>query len=209
MKWKILIGLFAFLSSKSIIAGNFLHQPNSGIFSLGTRNTISMFSHHQSKPGVGIGGQFRIQLNDRLNTEWYLDWITSEAGPRAGRNDYHIGWSVMYYFSRQVNYDQVIQPYLILGHCFDRSDVFEKNNKSNSISNYSMATQTGIGCHLNITRELDLSFSGQYMLHFGKETSITENEGRIFFESADHSGMNGHLLLTVSANFKFGRLWNN
>ena len=76
--------------------------------------------------GVGIGGQFRLQLGKRLNTEWYFDYLTSEVGDFAQRNDYHIGWSVMYYPGKHVDFSRLLQPYLILGHCFDYTDVLKK-----------------------------------------------------------------------------------
>lgn len=187
---------------------SFLHQQSSGLFSLGTRNTFSLFNdHHHGTPGVGIGGQYRVQFSDRINTEWYLDWISSSIGNKVGRNDYHIGWSVMYYPGKNIHFTQTLQPYLIIGHCFDNSEMFEKKNRSNSASRLSMATQAGMGCHVNITPELDLSFSGQYMLHFGKEMEIEEVDNSIQFLPEDYSSVSGHLLLTVSANYKFGRLW--
>ena len=61
-----------------------------GTFSLGTRNTISMFNDDNAV-GKGIGGQFRIQFSKRLNTELYFDYITSKDEPYTFRNDYHIG----------------------------------------------------------------------------------------------------------------------
>lgn len=34
---------------------------------------LVFFDHHGGSMGTGAGGQFRIQLSDRINTEWYLD----------------------------------------------------------------------------------------------------------------------------------------
>lgn len=178
-----------------------------GAFSLGTRNTVSMFSDDPGT-GVGIGGQARIQISDRINTEWYFDYITSKNKTFTNRNDYHIGWSVMYYPGKTTDFSNLMQPYIIAGHCFDYSKVMEQKNKSNYAERYSMATQAGIGTHINITRLLDCSLSGQYMLHFGKqiETTITKNE--VAFEKRDFSSPDGHLLFTVSFNYKFFNLWH-
>ena len=50
------------------------YEHQGGNFSLGLRNTISAFSHGDSKEvGAGVGGHFRLQLVDRVNTEWYAD----------------------------------------------------------------------------------------------------------------------------------------
>ncbi len=188
--------------------GSLFRQENSGWFSLGTRNTLSLFNEMPEEGvGIGIGGQFRLQLGKRLNTEWYFDYLTSEVGDFAQRNDYHIGWSVMYYPGKHVDFSRLLQPYLILGHCFDYTDVFEKDNRSNHADRLSMATQGGIGTHFNITRALDVSLSGQYMVHFGKEVAADAQVGHTHIEVEDHTHAGGHVLLTVSANYKFVRLW--
>jgi hypothetical protein len=182
-------------------------QNISGTFSLGTRNTISMFNDDDAI-GKGIGGQFRIQLGKRINTEWYFDYITSKNGSLTYRNDYHIGWSIMLYPKNNYQFDRLLQPYLIAGHCFDYSKVTEQNNKSNSANRLSMATQTGLGTHINITRKLDCSLSGQYMLHFGKDIETIIDGDVVIIEKKKFSKPDGHLLYTLSFNYKFFRLWN-
>ena len=180
----------------------------SGTFSLGTRNTISLFNEDEAV-GKGIGGQFRVQLSNRLNSEWYFDYITSKNGLYTFRNDYHIGWSVMLYQKNNNQFDRLLQPYLIAGHCFDYSKVSEQNNKSNSVDRLSMATQAGLGTHINITPKLDCSFSGQYMLHFGKDIHTEVGGDKVLIEKQDFSNADGHLLFTISFNYKFFKLWNN
>ncbi|MGL4599812.1 MAG: hypothetical protein ACRCYO_19965, partial [Bacteroidia bacterium] len=41
-----------------------------------------------------VFGQFRIRLTDRINTEWFADYISTNLNNLASRSDYHIGWSV-------------------------------------------------------------------------------------------------------------------
>lgn len=192
------------LFGAAVLLGNGLHaqskQPFHPIFSVGTRNSISFFNS-DAAVGKGIGGQTRLQLSKRFNTEWYLDWIQSQTS-RSARNDYHIGWSLMYYPGKQVDFLQVLQPYLIAGHCFDKTQVFEKGNRSNQASRFSMATQAGLGTHINITPRFDCSVSGQYMLHFGKDIEAEETDGKLLIAKADHSHIDGHLLFTVSFNYK-------
>lgn len=177
-----------------------------GMFSLGTRNTLSFFNE-DGNAGKGIGGQFRVRLGKKLNSEWYLDYITSRNGSLTYRNDYHIGWSLMFYPGDNYNSSRFFQPYFIAGHCFDKSVVTERNSKTNSASRLSMATQAGAGAHLNITPRFDCSLSAQYMLHFGKELEVGENDGAVIISKADHSHADGHLLFTISFNYKLFRLW--
>ncbi len=194
-------------ASLLLVSACLFAQNNAGTFSLGTRNAISMFNEDQAI-GKGIGGQFRIQFSDRLNSEWYFDYITSKNGVHTFRNDHHIGWSVMLYTRNNYSFDRLFQPYLIAGHCFDHSKVAEQNNKANAAGRLSMATQAGLGTHINISPKLDCSLSGQYMLHFGKDIETEIEEGQVIIAKQDHSHVDGHLLFTLSFNYKFFKLWN-
>lgn len=170
------------------------------VVSLGTRNTLSAFNSDAGL-GKGIGGQFRVQLGKRLNTEWFLDYINSKTTFTA-RNDYHVGWSLMFYFKNNYDFTKILQPYLVVGHCFDKTQVFELANRDNQASRWSMATQGGIGTHINITPKFDCSLSCQYMLHFGKDIESDFDDGKLVIQKADHTGMDGHMLATISFNYK-------
>lgn len=185
----------------------FSQRNHTGTLSFGTRNTISMFNDDKAV-GKGIGGQFRIQAGPKLNTEWYFDYISSRNNPYTYRNDYHIGWSVLLYTKGNYNFDRLLQPYFIAGHCFDLSKVTEQNNKSNSATRLSMATQAGLGAHINITEKLDCSMSAQYMLHFGKDITTRIDKNDVVIEKKDFSSPDGHLLFSISINYKFFKLWN-
>jgi len=60
-----------------------------GTIELGARNTISTFSS-TGNMGIGFGGQFRIRLGNRLNTEWFADILTENVDNLARRNDDHM-----------------------------------------------------------------------------------------------------------------------
>ena len=48
-----------------------------GRLSLGVRSTVSAFNDHPDETiGTGVGGQFRVQLSDRIQTEWYADSLS-------------------------------------------------------------------------------------------------------------------------------------
>ena len=114
----------------------------------------------------------------------------------------------MLYGKNNYDFSKLLQPYLIVGHCFDYSKVAEKDNKANFADRLSMATQAGLGTHINITPKLDCSLSGQYMLHFGKDIETELDGNTVIIEKHDHSHVDGHLLFTVSFNYKFFKLWN-
>ena len=177
-----------------------------GLFSIGTRNTFSFFNH-DGQIGKGIGGQTRLQLNDHFNTEWFFDFITSKNAGYTLRNDYHFGWSIMYYPGKKTGFDMKIKPYALVGHCFDYSLVREQENKTNYADNFTMATQAGLGFHYNISPKFDCSTSLQYMVHFGKDIHAGVEDGVVHIEKHDYSTPDGHLLWTISFNYKIRDLW--
>jgi hypothetical protein len=71
-----------------------------------------------------------------------------------------------------------------------------------------MATQAGLGTHFNINRRFDCSLSTQYMLHFGKEIQTSVDKGNVVINKKDMSTPDGHLLITLSFNYKFFHWWN-
>ena len=103
-----------------------------GDFSLGIRSTTSFFDNTNSGlPGIGTGGDFRIRLSDRVNTDWFADYIMSTTN-YLKRNDFHIGWSVMFYPFNYAN--KGFKPYVLAGHCFDYSQFIDLKNSCFMIS---------------------------------------------------------------------------
>jgi hypothetical protein len=188
-----------------------------GQFSLGIRSTTSLFSD-ESGTGTGFGGQFRLRFFHLLNSEWFADYITSDIENGLGnRTDYHIGWSVMFYpsFAYRNNERLKLQPYLLAGHCFDWS-TFESRDllERNYAERFSSAVQAGIGFHLPLHERVDFSMSGQYMIHFGEEVVTTKRTNAagheyLFFDTEQPEGLEGHLLVTCSLNFRIADLWKN
>ncbi|MCX6274102.1 MAG: hypothetical protein NTV09_02720 [Bacteroidetes bacterium] len=210
MNRNVVIAAALLLISITALAGETKNgrDQSTGNFSIGTRNTISMFND-DAAIGKGIGGQFRFQFMDKLNSEWYADYIPSQT-KITHRDDYHIGWSLMYYFGKNVRFDHVLQPYLIAGHCFDYSVVSQVGNHKNNADRFSSATQAGLGTHFNITKRFDCSLSAQYMLHFGKEieTDVVNGDGKLDIHRSEFVKPDGHLLFTISFNYKFVNFLN-
>lgn len=191
------------------IKRNFLDQGG-GAFSLGVRSTVSAFSHGSWKEaGYGAGGHVRLQLTDRINTEWFLDVIHTDIQGLANRKDYHIGWSVMYYLISPKEFKRPVTPYVVAGHCFDHTRIAPNGRKSEARQRGSSAVQMGLGTHFNLTPKFDVSLTCQYMLHLGKELHAHIEDGTVEIEKHTNAGWEGHLLFSISANYKFLRLWKS
>ena len=181
-------------------------QNQSGNLQLGVRSTVSLFNDSETNDfGKGIGGQIRLQLADRINTDWFFDYLSSDIGSVANRTDYHIGWSVLFY--PYLKEKQAIKPYILAGHCFDYSYMAENLNKSNFSERWSSAIQAGIGSHFQLSPRMDLSLTTQYMIHLGNHIHPITASNSISFVEEKGASLEGHLLITVGINYKIADLW--
>jgi opacity protein-like surface antigen len=180
-----------------------IKKNQGGLFSLGVRSTSSFFGDVNS---FGFGGQMRLQFADRLNTEWFADFTRGNIQHRANRSDYHIGWSVMYYFTKKLA--PAVKPYILAGHCFDRTVIVDNSNRSHQIVKNSSAIQAGAGVHFNLTERLDITLIAQYMFHLGKDVHAhIHDDGELDLSLTKGTGIEGHLLLNVGINYKIADLW--
>jgi len=201
-----LLLIFCLLALNSFAQPLNIKNNNGGIFSLGVRTTISTFNHGNiGNTGTGVGGQFRLQFADRVNSDWFFDYITSDIEDFASRTDYHIGWSVLFYPTKKL--DGLIKPYILAGHCFDYTRLVDNANQNNFIERWSSAVQGGAGMHINLTPRLDLSVVSQYMIHLGTHIDAHAHNGVIEFHSQKGSSLEGHLLFHVGINYKIADLW--
>ncbi|MCF8256847.1 MAG: hypothetical protein K9J06_04810 [Flavobacteriales bacterium] len=183
-------------------------KNHGGMFSMGMRTTVSTFNHGSwGELGTGVGGQFRLQFHEKVNTEWFADWMNTDLSGVGHRQDAHIGWSVMYYPLKQTGFKQLMKPYIVMGHCFDYTKVAENRNEANSMERWSAAIQAGIGNHFNLTEHFDITLKAQYMFHLGDHVEAHVNND--VFEIHEYGGfsLEGHLLFTVSLNYKIADLW--
>ncbi|MDX1651406.1 MAG: hypothetical protein R3277_02865 [Brumimicrobium sp.] len=179
---------------------------NSGWFSLGVRSTVNLFDHDGT--GIGSGGQFRIRLNDRLNTDWFADYITINSNDEIRSEYLHIGWSVLFYPLPPKSYaERRIQPYILAGHCFDYNKKTLIADPSVQADRWGSAVQSGLGFHFFLSERIDLSLTSQYMIHLTKAIDGHSHGNGIELHASEHSGLEGHLLTTVSLNYKICRLW--
>lgn len=221
IRWLVLMLLVAVLPAKQSLAfgpkkllrdsvAQTTYPKQGGNFSLGVRNVISAFNHGDPREiGTGIGGHFRLQVVDRVNTEWYADVIPANIKNKAHRMDYHIGWSVMYYVIDPRAFHRKLTPYVVAGHCFDWTTIKLNGTETpQSKTRFSSAVQAGIGCHYNVTPRFDITLTTQYMFHLGKELHAHEEEdGSMFIEEHKHAGWEGHLLISIGVNYKIAQLW--
>ena len=186
-----------------------VYEKQGGNFSLGVRSTYSLFGDGDPKTfGAGVGGHFRIQVVDRVNTEFFGDVIMSNIKNKAHRTDYHIGWSVMFYLLDSKGFNRKLTPYVVVGHCFDQTVIKINGANGEKGSRFSSAIQAGLGCHYNVTPRFDISLCAQYMLHLGKELDAEETpEGNMQLVLHKNAGWEGHLLVSLSVNYKFLQIW--
>lgn len=179
---------------------------NKGWFSLGARSTVSSFSHDGF--GLGTGGQFRIRFSDQVNTDWFADFISINIDDRVKSDYYHIGWSVLFYPFSGKEFNSKVSPYFLAGHCFDYNRKMEIANTSNMLDRWGSAVQGGIGAHFNLTERFDISLTSQYMMHFTSEIGYETVGENIIFDRHSHGNvLEGHLLTTLSLNYKIVQLW--
>ncbi len=182
--------------------------PSKGMFSLGVRSTHNAFSHDGQ--GLGVGGQFRIQLSDRVNTEWFADYI-SISGKHVRSNYAHIGWSVLFYLFKPQEQQRVLQPYISAGHCFDYNKKTAIRTPENTVDRWGSAVQGGIGTHLFVTDRFDVSISSLYMIHLTpaieSHTHEVNGVAQVVYHEHQLNKLEGHLLTTISINYKIGQLW--
>ena len=200
-----IIPIICCLLFSSVYAQEKSRDEYAGEFSLGLRSTTSFFDNtNNGKPGVGTGGDFRIRLANRINTDWFADYILS-TNDYLKRNDFHIGWSVMYYpFNYQ---NKGFKPYILAGHCFDYSQYVDLNDFSHNANRWSSAVQGGIGTHYYFTERFDLILQAQYMMHLGTHLEYEVVNSQVQFVKEKGAFPEGHLLITLGFNYKIGKLW--
>lgn len=178
---------------------------NSGWFSLGARSTISTFSDEGN--GVGSGGQFRIQMGNAINTDWFFDYISINVNNQVRSEYYHIGWSVLFYPFSKLQYPKLVQPYILAGHCFDYNKMTVLNDPVYSKDRWGSAVQGGLGLHFNITDRFDITLMSQYMIHFTENLEADTDVYPVRISTKKENALQGHLLSTISFNYKVFRIW--
>lgn len=178
---------------------------NSGWFSLGGRSTISTFGDEGN--GVGSGGQFRIQMSNAINTDWFFDYISINVNNKVRSEYYHIGWSVLFYPFSKLQYPKLIQPYILAGHCFDYNKMTSMETAGITKDRWGSAVQGGLGLHFNVTSRFDITAMSQYMIHFTETLNADTDVYPVVISTKKENGLQGHLLTTLSVNYKVFRIW--
>lgn len=198
-------------SSKTALIRNrdILSDEFGGSVSFGARSDVNIFAAAPRSPGIGTGGSMRLQLMERLNTEWFGDYITTNLYNKAHRVDGHIGWNVMYYVLDPKGFTRKFTPFLAAGQCFDYTSVQLDGENQQQYSKWTAAVQMELGCHYNITPRFDISLSTLYDLHLGKDLETIQNsDGSVSITDAKAAGWEGHVMIILSAHYKICRLWN-
>ena len=186
-----------------------LTYNSGGLLSFGARTGISIFSAAPKYIGIGSGGSIRLQFLDRLNTEWFGDYITSALYNKVHRVDAHIGWNVMFYLINPRGFTRKFTPFIAAGHCFDYTGLKLNGENQQLHSKWTAAVQVSAGCHYNITPRFDISLSTLYVLHLGKDLDPSLNpDGTVTISDSKEAGWEGHFMVILSAHYKIAQLWN-
>jgi hypothetical protein len=184
-------------------------DDDGGMVSFGARTDINIFTDAPKSPGIGTGGSMRLQLLNRLNTEWFGDYVTSNLYNKAHRVDAHIGWNVMFYILDPNGFKRKFTPFVAAGQCFDYTSVQLDGENQQLHSKATAAVQMELGCHYNITPRFDVSLSTLYDLHLGDDLDTNLNpDGSVTVTNEKGAGWEGHIMIIFSAHYKIGRLWN-
>ena len=182
-----------------------------GRLGVGVRSTMNIFSGY--RPGIGAGGHWKLGFSDRVNTEWFLDYITSEDDKSGYRKDYHIGWAVQFNLLNNGLANGKINPYVMGGQCFDLTQVGTTGETPmESPKVFSAAVQAGVGVSTFIASDFEVNLQGHYMMHLGKDVHLdyeTDGHGHDHASISvdNHPGLEGHFLTTISGTWYFVRLW--
>lgn len=174
---------------------------------VGVRSAFSFFNDGSwNDVGQGTGGQVRVQLSDRVNTDWYFDFLSGTIGKYGHRKDLHIGWSVLYYPLDPATTHHV-KPFILAGHCFDNAQQFSNADANIRAERWSSAVQAGVGTHLLVGTRSDVSLVAQYMIHLGTDIHAHDESGVVSFEKEPGVSLEGHLLVHVSYNYTLFHAW--
>jgi len=202
--------LFAQDSTKTVSKSKEVFTDNfGGVFSFGARSDINIFTAAPKSPGIGSGGSVRLQILERLNTEWFGDYITTSLYGKLHRVDAHVGWNVMFYVISPKGFKRKFTPFIAAGQCFDYTSVQMDGENQKLYSKSTAAVQMELGCHYNITPRFDISLSTLYDLHLGKDLDTDLNpDGTVSITESKGAGWEGHVMIILSAHYKICRLWN-
>lgn len=175
-----------------------------GQLSLGVRSSWGLvYEHDWNRMSFGSGGQFRLRFSDKVNSDWFFDFLQGDLDDIGRRTDIHIGWSVLYYPLQQKSF---FQPYIVAGHCFEFLTMSENGHPDNEAQRKSASVQAGIGVHLHVAERTDLSFMSQYMMHFGTNIDILQTSPLVFNKPGGIA-LQDHILLNFSINYFITDLW--
>ena len=183
-----------------------------GSLSMGTRNTISMFSAEgKTYWGMSVGGQLRMRIHDKLNSDWFGDYVTTNVGNLAARTDFHGGVSMMpYTFGTPRIMKATFYP--LAGFCIDytRFNVtsgITQADEPRMLERYSFAIQLGGGMQIPLSQKFDFTTTAHYMLHSGSDVHMHINNQNVLLSLHKGFQLEGHFLFSFSVNYKLFNIW--
>jgi hypothetical protein len=188
-------------------------KPSGGEFSLGMRSSISLFGN-EGNTGLGAGAQMQLRFFQWMNSEWFLDYITTNISDLGYRRDAHIGWSVIFEPKHyEIKENQILTPFIIAGHCFDYTEVHSFTEQGGQAKRWSSAVQAGLGLNYRLNNRFNFGLNCHYMLHLGKHLDAhihgSGANQHLEVELSDSNELEGHLFLVLSLNVIIADLWKS
>lgn len=185
---------------------------NTGYLSIGARGCTSIFFTNGKRfAGTGAGGQFAIQIAKHFNSHYFADWIVSNIDNNAQRVDFHSGFSMMPEVIAPKIKNTPISLFPLAGICIDYTKFTVTTGKITSgptyLERYSFAVQAGAGLTIPVSKRLDFSLEGHYMVHIGTDIDIKMEDDNISLIKQKGTNLEGHFVVAVSVDYKLFRLW--
>ncbi|MCS6917920.1 MAG: hypothetical protein RMK52_06455 [Chitinophagales bacterium] len=176
-----------------------------GVFGVGIRTAAGLsISDSALRVSEGGGVQARLMVLQRLNTEWYAEWLRGGFSDAAYRTDVHLGLNTLLYFQRRL---QRVAPFVLTGIAADALTLHNRLTARHRTSSWTTALQGGIGFHINLTWRSDLTVSAAYQHHLSHQAILQTEESILAQVPRSGRTGDGHLLVTLSMNYKITDLW--
>ncbi|MCS6990547.1 MAG: hypothetical protein NZL95_01640 [Chitinophagales bacterium] len=176
-----------------------------GVFAAGIRTAAGLtLTDSTLNLAQGVGLQARLLVLQRLNTEWYVEWLRGGFSDEAFRTDLHLGFNILGYFQRRL---QRVAPFLMTGFAADALTLNNRLEARHRTTSWTTAVLGAIGFHINLTWRSDLTIAVAYQHHLVHQALLQTAEGILAQVPRSGRTGDGHLLVQLSMNYKITDLW--
>jgi len=197
--------------------------PGPGSFLFGVNSTIKTLAK-EAVIGLGSGVQTQVQVFKHFGIQLSTDYITSNLNNIGVRKEMYLGYSALYYpwgryskryYSSMPSWHLTAYPFVQLGHGFTFTQISGSNvftaAQNQSEKQWNQALFFGLGTHLNITSNFDLSIGLRYLMPRSDEiygiVQTTNSISELTIDRYTLRDFEGRFLATFSVNYAVAKLW--